>query len=141
MIVLDTNVVSEISRLRPDGNVLDWLRRQDSASLSLTSPSVMEQSYGAERKLLRDGSDKYLRLFNDIVLVQFRGKVLPFTEPADRLAGQLRAQRERTGRALSIGDAMIAAICLSHGATLATRNVRDFEGLGLGLINPFEPQQ
>lgn len=139
MIVLDTNIVSEVSRLRPDGNVLDWLRKQDSENLSLTSPSVMEQSYGAERKLLRDGSDKYLRLFNEIVLVQFKGKILPFTEPADRLAGQLRAQRERAGRALSIGDAIIAAICLSHGATLATRNVRDFEGLGVDLVNPFDP--
>jgi predicted nucleic acid-binding protein len=50
----------------------------------------------------------------------------------------VRAQRERRGRPLSLGDSMIAAICLVHGATLATRNVRDFDGLDLKLVNPFE---
>jgi predicted nucleic acid-binding protein len=57
---------------------------------------------------------------------------------ASELAGRLRAVRESRGRPLSIGDAMIAAICIVHGATLATRNVRDFDGLDLKLVNPFE---
>lgn len=73
-----------------------------------------------------------------IVDVEFAGRILPFDTVAAQTYGRLRAQRERRGRPIKDMDAMIAAICLVHGATLSTRNVRDFDGLDLKLVNPFE---
>jgi predicted nucleic acid-binding protein len=97
----------------------------------------MEQSYGAERFVLRTGSDRYLKIFNRLT-ERFGGRVLELDGAAPTIAGKMRAARESCGRPLSIGDAMIAAICLVHGATLATRSIRDFDGLDLKLVNPFE---
>ncbi len=138
MIVLDTNVLSEGDKPQPDRLVLQWFRRQDPLALYLCGPVTMEQSYGAERFHLRTGSDRYLKTF-DRMIDRFRGRILEFSGDAPAAAGRLRAVRERAGRPISVNDSMIAAICLAHGATLATRNVRDFEGLGLKLVNPFEP--
>ena len=137
MIVLDTNVISEADRPTPIPVVLQWFRRQDPLALHLCAPVVMEQSYGAERFKLRTGSDRYNRTF-DRLLGRFGGRVLEFVYPASELAGRLLARRQTAGRPLAAQDAMIAAVCLVHGATLATRNVKDFEGLDLKLVNPFE---
>jgi predicted nucleic acid-binding protein len=138
MIVLDTNVVSESSKPRPNLHVLKWLERQPVEEVYLCAPTIMEQYYGAEKAMLKQGSDRYLRVAEDHVSRKFRDRLLPFAYPADRLSGRLRAERESRGRPISVGDAMIAAICIVHGATLATRNVRDFDGLDLELVNPFE---
>ena len=98
----------------------------------------MEQSFGAERFYLRTGSDRYILSFERLLAIQFRGRILDFSEGAPVLTGRLRAKRESAGWPISVQDAMIAAICLSHDATLATRNTKDFEGLDLKLVNPFE---
>ncbi len=66
------------------------------------------------------------------------GRILPFDLDAALENGKLRSVREAAGKPIGLADAQIAAICLVHGATLATRNVRDFDGLGLKLVNPFE---
>jgi predicted nucleic acid-binding protein len=138
MIVLDTNVVSESAKPSPNRAVVVWFRRQRMPDLFLTGPTIMEQSYGAELFFLRSGSDRYERTLKDIVLKDFRDRILAFDGGAPILAGKLRARRESMGRPISVGDAMIAAICLVNDVTLATRNVRDFEGLDLKLVNPFE---
>ena len=137
MIVLDTNVISELVKIDLDDNVRRWMQRQPSADLYLCDIVVMEQSFGAERFVLRTGSDKYLRKLDDTVS-RFQGRILGFSHADAISAGQLRAHRESTGRAMSVQDAMIAAICLSSDATLATRNTKDFAGLDLRLLNPFE---
>jgi predicted nucleic acid-binding protein len=138
VIVLDTNVVSEASKPAPDSNVSAWFRRQDLLELYSCGPVIMEQSFGAERFLNRTGSDRYARVLDHLISQQFVGRVVEFSGSVPRLAGKLRAAREQIGRPISLLDAMIAAICLAHDATLATRNVRDFEGLDLKLVNPFE---
>lgn len=138
MIVLDTNIVSELDKPAPDKNVTDWLVRQNTSQLYLSGPTVMEQAYGAEKILLRSGSNRYHTALETLTQVRFRGRILEFVEPAPLVAGKVRATREKMGRPVSIQDSMIAAICLVHGATLATRNVRDFDGLDLKLVNPFE---
>ena len=138
MIVLDTNVVSEASRPVPDANVSAWFHKQDILALYMCGPVVMEQSFGAERFLNKMGSDRYVRVLDQLISRQFAGRVVEFSGSIPRLAGKLRAARERNGRPISLSDAMIAAICLAHDATLATRNVRDFDGLDLKIINPFE---
>jgi predicted nucleic acid-binding protein len=86
-------------------------------------------------KKLTDAKDNV----DQMILGTFKGRILPFDGEASVAAGRLRAERDRSGRPISIPDAMIAAICRVHGATLATRNVRDFDGLNLKLVNPFEP--
>jgi toxin FitB len=98
----------------------------------------MEQSFGAERFLNKTGSDRHVRALDHLVSKQFSGRVVEFAGPIPRLAGKLRAMRETIGRPISLSDAMIAAICLSHDAMLATRNIRDFEELDLKIVNPFE---
>jgi predicted nucleic acid-binding protein len=97
----------------------------------------MEQSYGAERFLLRTRSQRYYELL-DRLLTAYIGKVLIADQNVLIETGKLRARRENIGRPISVQDAMIAATCLANGATLATRNVKDFEGLDLRLVNPFE---
>jgi toxin FitB len=138
MIVLDTNIVSEGDKPSPSQHVLDWLKEQDTLSLYLCGPVVMELSYGAVRYLARNGSDRYLKILSQLVSERFRGRILEFDNATPSVAGEIRAQRESVGRPISVHDAMIAAICIVHDATLATRNVRDFDGLDLKLINPFE---
>ncbi|RTM05748.1 MAG: type II toxin-antitoxin system VapC family toxin [Hyphomicrobiales bacterium] len=138
MIVLDTNVISEAGKPAPDPIVAEWLRKQDVLELYLCGPAIMEQSFGAERFLNRTGSDRYIRVLDHLISHQFAGRIVEFAGSAPRLAGKLRATRERRGHPMSLPDAMIAAICLAHDATLATRNVRDFDGLELKLVNPFE---
>lgn len=138
MIVLDTNIVSESSKRAPDANVEAWFKRQRKPELHLCGPVVMEQAYGAQRAFLRTGTERYFRVLNDMISADFRGRILAFDGAAPELAGRLRAIRDKAGRPLGIGDAMIAAICIVHDATLATRNLRDFDGLDLKLVNPFE---
>ncbi|PTE10686.1 type II toxin-antitoxin system VapC family toxin [Mesorhizobium helmanticense] len=138
MIILDTNVISEAGKAVPDQNVLAWFRIQNLLTLYLCGPVVMELSFGAERVLNKTGSDRYARVLDNLILQQFAGRIVDFSGSIPRLAGKMRAARERNGRPISLSDAMIAAICLAHDATLATRNVRDFDGLDLKLVNPFE---
>ncbi|RWD02987.1 MAG: type II toxin-antitoxin system VapC family toxin [Mesorhizobium sp.] len=138
MIVLDTNVISETSKPKPDENVVGWFRRQDLLALHLCGPVVMELSFGAERVLNRTGSERYVRQLDQLISQQFDGRIVDFSGSIPALAGKLRAAREAGGHPISLSDAMIAAICLAHDATLATRDVRDFDGLDLKLVNPFE---
>jgi predicted nucleic acid-binding protein len=138
MIVLDTNIVSEADKPSPDQSVMKWFGEQDSASLFLCGPVIMEQAYGADRFLARTGSDRHVKTLDRLLSDRFRDRILVFDNAAALLAGKLRAIRDNIGRPINIVDAMIAAICIVHGATLATRNVRDFDGLDVKLVNPFE---
>lgn len=137
MIVLDTNVISEADRPIPSAELMQWLDREPIQDLYLCGPVVMELAYCAEKYLVRTGSDRYLRILAGLE-EQFRGRILDFDGREPALTGRIRVLREASGRVVSVQDAMIAAICIVHGAKLATRNVRDFDGLDLGLVNPFE---
>ncbi|MEQ8482170.1 MAG: type II toxin-antitoxin system VapC family toxin [Hoeflea sp.] len=141
MIVLDTNIVSEAAKQAPDKNVQYWMRIQQLNDLYLCAPVIAELSFGAHRMLVRTGSDRLLTGLRRIIDRTFAGRVLQFDGLAAELAGRLQARREAEGRPVAIGDLWIAAICLNHGATLATRNTRDFAGLDLTLENPFEHRQ
>ena len=138
MIVLDTNVISEIRLRRPNVNVVAWLSQQDQAELFLCSPVVAELSYGGHRILLRDKNTGHLDALSLLVGQQFRNKVLSNDIASAIKFGEILAGREAAGHPMGLMDAMIAAICLVHGATLATRNIQDFDGLDLRLVNPFE---
>lgn len=136
MIILDTNVVSEL--MRPTGNphVLRWIRKSGDGDLVTTTITVAEIQYGLAR--LPDGSRAdALRTAAAELWTSFAADVLPFDIAAARDYGALMAARERAGRPISAFDAQIAAIAKVHNAKLATRNVADFRGMGIRLINPW----
>jgi toxin FitB len=138
LIVLDTNIVSELERPSASVAVRSWYGLQDGQELYLTSTTVAELAFGAQRIVLRNNSTRYQRALDALLTEAFLGKILEFGKLAALENGKIRADREAAGRPIALNDAQIAAICLVHGATLATRNVRDFDGLGLKLVNPFE---
>lgn len=138
MIVIDTNVISEIAKTVPDTNVADWMRRANPAELYLCAPVVAELAQGGQRIVLRDGSSRFLQALDSLLAGQFHNRVLSFDQGAALKFGEIRAARDASGRPISVMDAMIAAICAAHGAILATRNVPDFDLLEIGVVNPFE---
>jgi toxin FitB len=135
--LLDTNVVSELMRPAPEAAVLSWLNRQAADTLWLNSVVVSELLYGIAR--LPDGKRRaqMAQTVQAMLDEDFSGRVLPFDLDAAVVYADLVAVRERQGLAIDIADAQIAAICLAHGAALATRNTKHFDGLGLTLINPW----
>ena len=137
MILLDTNIVSEFMKTNPDTRVMDWLNARAKIDFHLCTPVIAEIRYGIAQ--LPDGKrkDNMLVAFERLEAETFAGRILPFDHRAAHCYAELRATRRSTGKPMSVMDAMIAAIALAHAMTLATRNVRDFEGLGVPLVDPF----
>ena len=138
MIVLDTNVLSELMRTQPETRVVEWLDSQNAAAMAVTAITVAEILYGIER--MPDGRRKhaFATIAADMFEAEFAGRILPFDGLAATHYAEPTAMRMRAGRPIHLADAQIAAICLRHNATLATRNVKDFDMLGVTLINPWE---
>jgi len=137
MIVLDTNVISEVFKPKPAPGVMVWLQQQDDSLVFTTAITRGELLYGLNimaegkrRETLLSGSQR-------IFAMRFAGRVLPYDETAADAYALILAQRRRMGRPTSVADAMIAGIARSRGAALATRNVRDFEGCGVTLVDPW----
>ncbi len=137
MMVLDTNVVSELMRSEPDAQVMRWLDAQPPDLLWLTSINVAELLFGLTR--LPDGARKraLAQAMAAVLEQDFADRILNFDVEAATIFAALTAQRERIGQPVSQADGQIASICLAHQAQLATRNTRHFEGLGLVLVNPW----
>lgn len=137
MILLDTNIISELMRSSPHESVAQWLSHQPLAHLWISSITVTEILYGLER--IPEGRRKQLMFleFNQLVGKGFYENMKVFDYAAAVIAAQIRAAREAQGRPMSMADAQIAAIARVHGFALATRNTKDFESCGLTLINPF----
>ena len=137
MIVLDTNIISELHGRQFADRIFRWLDGRGIESLCLTTIVVAELRFGLE--LLPEGKRRQaLALFLDKVEDEYAGRILQFSLEAAHRFGELVATRHKHGHSIETKDAMIAAICLSNGAALATRNTKDFAGLDLPLINPFE---
>jgi toxin FitB len=138
MILLDTNVISESFRPRPNSAVIDWLNAQSAGSLFLCAPVLAELRFGVERLAAGHRKRDLQSRVDQIENGYFRGQVLPFDAAAAAEFGRLTAARERSGRRIDPMDAFIAAVTRSNGAALATRDVSDFADLEIELINPFE---
>jgi predicted nucleic acid-binding protein len=136
--LLDTNVLSEVLRPLPDANVAAWLKRQAKDFLFLSVVTMGELRKGAT---LLPQSTRRAQLEQSIgVLVPswFAGRILPVTQAIAESWGVLDGQRQLAGRPLGVADGMIAATALEHGLTLVTRNVKDFAGLGVTILNPWD---
>lgn len=134
--VLDTNVVSELMRSTPDRRVVAWVTAQPVTELCTTAVTIAEIRYGLEqlpKGRRRDG----LRVAAREVFGAFAGMVLPFDSAAAGEYADVVVRRGVAGRPIGGFDAQIAAICLSRGARLATRNTHDFSGLDLPLEDPW----
>jgi predicted nucleic acid-binding protein len=138
MIVLDTNVLSEFMRIEPDTQVLAWVDAQPAMELSISAVTVAEILHGIAR--LPSGKRKQKLEAHAMAMFEedFAGRILPFDVHAAVEYATLVAGCEAKGRAVSMADAQIAAICRTHGVAVATRNVRDFDFSGVEVINPWE---
>ena len=137
MIVLDTNVVSELMRAAPAEFVVDWVDRQPATDVHLTAVTVAELLYGVAR--LPDGSRRadLAERIEAMLNEDFDHRVVPFDETAAAHYAAIVVRRERAGRPIGMADAQIAATCRSHRAVLATRNIDDFADTGITIVNPW----
>ena len=137
MIVVDTNVVSELMRPFPAAVVREWVVAHSAGVLYTTSITLAEIRYGIER--MPDGRRKdLLRATAEDVFVAFEKQVLPFDTPAATQYASVVTDRDRVGLPIDGFDAQIAAICRAHNASLATRNLKDFHETGIDLIDPWQ---
>jgi hypothetical protein len=136
MILLDTNVVS--AAMVPAPAVIEWLNRQDTVSLYLSTVTIAEIGYGLwilpEGKRRRSLENRFAKF----VLEGFDQRILDFDQRAAQVYPELMGRRRARGRPLGILDGQIASIARAHDFAVATRNVRDFEDCGLEAVNPFE---
>ena len=136
MIILDTNVVSELMRPEPDPRVRQWVSGRHAGELGTTAITVAEIRHGIER--LPDGRRKeaLLSAATDL-FAGFGDLVQPFDALAAAWFGPVMVRRARLGLPIQGFDALIAAICRARGATLATRNVKDFAETGIEVVDPW----
>ena len=137
MIILDTNVLSETLRPVPDVQVLAWLGARTRTSLFTTTITEAELLYGV--RLLPEGQRKatLLETVHQMFVTDFAGQVLGFDSNAADAYAEIATSRRAAGAPISQFNAMIAAIARSRGARLATRNVKDFGGCEIELVNPW----
>jgi toxin FitB len=137
MIIIDTNVISEMLRPTPEPAVEAWLGEQDGLSIYLTAISEAELRYGVAIMTNGKRRDGLGNAIDRILRDDMAGRILPFDSAAARAFADIAASRRSAGRPISQADCQIAAIARAHNAPVATRNIPDFEGCGIDLINPW----
>lgn len=138
MILLDTNIVSEMMKPMGDGNVRRWMDSYSELDFFIATPVIAELRFGLA--LLPDGRKKeaLTRACDTIEAEIFAGQILTFDQRAAHAFARLRAKRQALGKLLNVMDALVASIASAHAMTLATRNVADFVDLDIAVVNPFE---
>lgn len=136
MIVVDTNVISELMKSSPEDAVIEWMSDHDGPELYTTAVTLAEIRYGIER--LPEGRRRdFLAVTAEQVFAAFEDHVLPFDATAAVQYAFIVARCERAGSPIDGFDAQIASVCSVHGATLATRNVADFRSTGIEIVDPW----
>lgn len=136
--LLDTNILSELIRPQPHPAVVHWLQAQPETAYYFSVVTLSELAFGVAR--LPEGQRKAQMqdwLSHDLQQ-RFIGRILPVSDTIGLCCGEFRAIRQSCGRPLALADGLIAATAASHAMTLVTRNIKDFEELGLDLINPWQ---
>lgn len=137
MILLDTNVISELVKPLPDRAVTDFLRREAAEMLFTAAVCEAEIHYGLARMPAGRRRNELADRIAAFRSTAFPGRVLPFDGACAARYGEIRAAREAAGQPVAVEDAMIAATARAYGAIVATRNVADFAGCGIQLVNPW----
>ena len=137
MIILDTNVVSELMLPSPSARVIEWVVQQAATSLFLTTVSEAELRYGVEILPIGRRRDRLLTAIEGMLREDFAGRILPFDSSAARSYAVIGASRRAAGLTINHADCQIAAIARSVGASVATRDIGDFEYCGVDLIDPW----
>lgn len=137
MIILDTNVISELMRPKPSAHVVAWIKKQRAAELYTTAITEAEIFYGIE--LLTEGKRRegLLAAAESMFADDFAGRVIGFSSDAARVFATIAAHRRAMGKPISHPDAQIAAITRLQGAVLATRNMADFDNCGIRVADPW----
>lgn len=137
-ILLDTNVISEVMRPNPSGNVISWLNNHNNTDLFISSITIAEICYGL--RILPEGKRRQSlqSRFEKFISQGFAKNIINFNELSARAYAEIMGMRKEKGRPMSLPDGQIAAIAKTNYLSLATRNISDFEGCGIELINPFE---
>jgi predicted nucleic acid-binding protein len=140
MILVGTNVISELMRSNPSRAVLDWFARKDARALHLSAVGEAQLRRGAA--ILDEGKrrDRLVAEIGTMIAEDFDDRVLPFDSSAAVAFAAIFTDRRAAGRPISFPDCQIAATARAHGAALATRNVGDFEGCGIEVIYPWRPE-
>ncbi len=136
--LVDTNVISEIVRPLPNANVAAWSQLQQKQSLFLSVISIGEMHKGLTIMPFGARRTQLTQSIGTLVPAWFQGRILPLTQAIAVRWGVLEGQRQQAGRPLNMPDGQIAATALEHGLTVATRNVKDFEHLGVAILNPWD---
>jgi predicted nucleic acid-binding protein len=138
VIILDTNVLSELMTPAPAPKVVSWVANQRSLeTVFISTITVAEILYGVELLPAGKRRDKLESEAQAMFSEDFAGRILSFDEESARVFAQIASSRRKSGRPIAELDAQIAAVAQVHGAALATRNTADFEGCGVQLINPW----
>ena len=138
MVVIDTNIVSELMRAEPSAEVLAWMDDRPARELFVTAVTEAEVRTGIallpEGRRRRGLAEACERAFGSL----FAGRVLPFDSDAARAYAEIVAERRVLGRPVSQADGQIAAIARSRSMAVATRNIRDFQDMGVDVLDPWD---
>ena len=136
--LLDTNVLSELNRARPDPHVTRWVEQLAPGDAALSTMTFGEIQKGIVQ--LQPGSKRtFLARWMEELLTQYRGRVLPVTVPVAKAWGEFEYDARRTGRALDVPDGLLLATAYVHKLVLVTRNERDCQERGVKILNPWNP--
>lgn len=141
MILIDTNLVSELMRATPAPVVLNWFGRQEATALYFSAVAEAELRRGAALLPAGKRRDRLVAAIDTMLAVDFASRILPFDSAAAIAFAAIFVARRTGGRPISFPDCQIAGIARAHGASLATRNVADFTGCGIDLIDPWASGQ
>lgn len=138
MIILDTNVISACMRPGSNKPVMAWLKKQPPRQIWTTTISIFELRYGIEGPISNEFRAELELAWQEFGAVIFENRILPVDIEAANAAAILAGKRRKRKRDVGIRDTFIAGIAISRGATLATRNIKDFKDAGLTLIDPWK---
>ncbi|RUM20006.1 type II toxin-antitoxin system VapC family toxin [Rhizobium vallis] len=136
-LLLDTNILSEVTKPNPSARVLEWLDRLDEDRSFISIVSIAEIRRGVALMDKGRKRDVLAEWLAQDLTQRFERRIIPVDEPVALAWGDLMGLAKRSGRGLSSMDGLIAATAIAHGLTLATRNTRDFEGFGIELVDPW----
>ena len=141
MIILDTNIISEVMRPAPEPRVMVWLRKQPLKTLATTAVTLAEIRYGLGRLPEGQRRRNLEEQFRSFLARGFDDRILAFDAASAEAYSAIVIEREKAGRPIDAFDAMIAAIARMNSAWVATRDVAGFEGCGVDIINPWDEEQ